>query len=296
MGLITEQARTERSCPAISRFKAHLREVRLAGQSYRLITLRADARVAFSTNYFHDTWHIVSDQFGSRLLARLVWGLAFQRQQRTAVLIHGQHLQPTPFEAERSDPFLLLPAHLTSADPDAFRDLKTRLKNLGPPTRTIRWQTFGLDLALQAEREERERALDGWRCTSCKDNEHLSQEERMGRCGGLIYYSAPPRILRQQALRIHSLRTKTGKYLHEMDYHDLAEARERKGGFPDGEVQIFWDYRERVAAAVEARKELTPYPNQPILDESLQERISRRRDAIRRRKKKCRKRQNVSRA
>jgi hypothetical protein len=64
----------------MSRLKMHLRLLRLGGDTYRVVTLRPSTRVGFSTNFYHQTWHIVSSQRGSRLLARLLWGLSFQRQ------------------------------------------------------------------------------------------------------------------------------------------------------------------------------------------------------------------------
>jgi hypothetical protein len=138
-----------------SRLKVHLRLLRLGGRTLRVVTLRPGTRAAFSTNYFHSTWHVVTDLDGSRLLARLLWGLSYQSQPGTLVLVHGQHLRPTPFEAERSDPFLLAPAGLTSLDSKALRRLKALLPHLGRPTMTVRWLTFGLDLALRDRHDEK---------------------------------------------------------------------------------------------------------------------------------------------
>ena len=50
-------------------------------------------------------------------------------------------------------------------------------------------------------------------------------------------------------------------------------------------MQIFADYQDRVAAATEARHELLAYPKTPILDETVQEVVSRRRDQIKARRK-----------
>jgi hypothetical protein len=111
----------------------------------------------------------------------------------------------------------------------------------------------------------------------------------MGRCGGLIYYAAPPPILRLQALVLHGLRVRRGNYLTEMNYHYLAEKSSRHS-WADGEVQIFADDRDRVAAAVEARREVLSQPNEPVLSEVVQEAISRHRDRIMVRKMRCRKR------
>src|SRR5262249_19364242 len=155
---------------------------------------------------------------------------------------------PTPFEAERSDPFLLAPAGLTPLDPAALRALKGQLGCLRPPTKTIRWQTFGLDAALRAMRESpspsrAEASRLRWRATR-----HLWAQERMQRLGGFICYSAPGPVLRCQALRIHGLRVGGRGATADMDYHYLADGA-GAAAWCDGEVQIFADYHDRVAAA-----------------------------------------------
>jgi hypothetical protein len=63
-----------------------------------------------------------------------------------------------------------------------------------------------------------------------------------------------------------------------MDYHFLAE-RTARHAWADGEVQVFADYDDRVAA-VTARRELVSNPKVSVLSETLQEEISRRRDRI----------------
>lgn len=148
MDIVPRPLETTSRPRAESRLKLHLRLLTISGATYRAVTLRPSTEVAFSTNFFHQAWHIVTGQQGSRLLARLFWGLAFQRQPGTLVLVHGKHLLPTPFDAERSNPFLIVPTGLTDTDPDRHRCLKRRLLHLGPPSTTVRWQTFGLDVAL----------------------------------------------------------------------------------------------------------------------------------------------------
>ena len=75
--------------------KFHLREVRAGGRLYCVVTPRPGADVRFSTNNFHDTWHVVTDAAGARMFARLLWGLAYQRQPGTVALLHGEFLRPT---------------------------------------------------------------------------------------------------------------------------------------------------------------------------------------------------------
>jgi hypothetical protein len=263
-------------CP----LKLHLRVRAVGGYAYRVLTLRPGTTTAFSTNFFHQTWHIVSSPRGSRLLARLLWGLSYERHPGTVLVVHGEHLLPTPFEAERSDPFLLAPAGLTRLDPGALRLLKGRLSRFGPPDKTVRWQTFGLDRALETRRDGQETRsrLEG-ECEQVWRRRPLWYHERMERRGGFICYTAPPPLLRLQALRVHGLRVSRRNPAGGMDCHFLAGSR-AYGGWADGEVQIFGDYMDRVAAAVEARRELQVPPNQPVLSETVQELISRRRDRI----------------
>lgn len=120
--------------------KLHRHSVMLDGRSYTIITLRADVDVRFSTNRFHETWHVLSDEPGAKMLARLLWGLAYQRQPGTLVLIDRAHLDPNPFDAEPADPIVLLPSHLTVLTRQAARALRRR-----PPTTpdgTVRWRTM----------------------------------------------------------------------------------------------------------------------------------------------------------
>jgi hypothetical protein len=263
-----------------SRLKMHLRLLTIDGYTYRIVTLRPGTEIVFSTNYFHQTWHIVTSKRGSQLLARLLWGISYVRHPGTLCLIHGNHLAPTPFEAERSDPFIIIPAGLTPLDPCAFRILKSRLPRLGPPTKTIRWQTFGLDVALQSRHDSHSPTAIETRQLRWKTNHDLWKQERMDRLGGFICYSAPAPILREQALMIHRLRAGKANYSSEMDYHFLAESSSKDSWFGDGEVQIFADYMDRVGAAQEARQALVEYPNQVFTCETTQEYISRQRDHI----------------
>jgi hypothetical protein len=282
MGIITEPSSATLRPGRDARLKMHLRLLNLAGITYRVVTLRPAAKVSFSTNFFHDTWHIITSQWGAQLLARLLWGLSFQRRPGTLLLVHGDHLLPTPFEGDRSVPFLVAPANLTRLDPAALRTLKTCQSRLGPPACTIRWHTFGLDLALE------QGVLPEAEKLHLPANWQPWQQERMERRGGFICYTAPPPILRAQAMRVHDLRVRQGSYACEMDYHFLAEATSRGSGYADGEGQIFLEYLNLVAAAVQARGALVPNQNQPTIPEAVQAAIVQRRDHIVRRRRAAR--------
>jgi hypothetical protein len=252
---------------ADARMKVHLRRLDLGGMTLHVITLRPATRTLFSTNYFHNTWHVVTDPAGAAVLARLLWGLAYQRRPNTVVLIHGPHLRPTPFEGDPSDPVLLVPARRTPLSARLFGRLRDRLPRLGPPDGTIRWQTFGFDLArrdeaaarARLERELVERLGRDW----------WWDAERMGRIGRFVCYAAPPEVLRQRALDVAALAPDRSG----MDYLFLAHARQ----WADGEVQIFADYRLQLNAATRARQEVLADPHRPRDRDGFEDAVSARR-------------------
>ena len=79
----------------VDRLKLHRRQLRLDGRQYTVVTLRPGTDARFSTNHFHDTWDVLSDWHGARLLGRLLWGLAYQRVPSTLVLVDGPSWIPT---------------------------------------------------------------------------------------------------------------------------------------------------------------------------------------------------------
>jgi len=221
----------------------HLRVFAIHGTTLRVVTLRPQTPVRFSTNYFHGTWHILAGRDGAVVLGRLLWGLAFQRQPGTLVLIDRAHLVPTPFEADPPDPVLLVPDGLTRVDVDLLRALARRLRRApGPPT-TIRWHTFGMPAALAAP----PRASVPWRDA---ETAALRSRERMSRRAGFICYTAPPPILRAHALAIY--RAHAGG----ATYHPLAEHDHRRGWGYDGELQLIPSFAADVSTAIVARREL----------------------------------------
>jgi hypothetical protein len=218
--------------------KVHLRRFDLHGRTLRIVTLRPQTAVRFSNNYFHDTWHVLAGDDGVLLLGHLLWGLAFQRQPGTAVLIDHPHLVPTPFEADPPDPLLLVPAGLTSLDDDALRALRLRLRRApGAPT-TIRWHSFGLPRALAAQRVRLRHRDPLWRL------------ERMSRRAGFVCYTAPPEILRERAVSI------AGMHLRGPDYQPLAEHDAHWCYGYDGEIQLIPGFADLVSAARVARREV----------------------------------------
>ena len=215
--------------------KLHLRTIRLRDVTMRVVSLRPQTRVHFSTNYYHDTWHVLAGSDGAAVFGRLLWGLAFQRHRDTVVLIDRPHLVPTPFEADPPDPILIVSSALTRVDDDALREMKRRLHRA--PTTTIRWTTFGM-----AE------ALDSY--PPHNQINPLLGLERMSRRAGFICYTAPPAVLRFRAATVHGMQGGEG-------YLPLAEGR--PASHPsDGEFQLIPHFEDMVSAARVARREVMP--------------------------------------
>ncbi len=232
--------------------KVHLRVVAVGGSTYRVVSLRSATGARFSTNYFHDTWHIVTGGAGAAVLGRLLWGLAFQRQPGTLVLIDAPHLVTTPFEGDRPDPIVIVPAGLTRFDADHLRAVRRRLQ-AGAASTTIRWHTFGLPAGLDALADRpghRQAELRAGRA-----------REQMHRRAGMICLTAPPAILRDHGAGIYAMRRATSEC-----YHPLAEGPWWRRWAPQGEVQVFPRFDDDVAAAAVARRELLGDDARPLTD------------------------------
>jgi hypothetical protein len=227
--------------------KVHLRVLDLHRTTLRVVTLRPQTAVRFSSNYFHDTWHILAGTDGAVLLGRLLWGLAFQRQPGTVFLIDAPHLVPTPFEADPPDPILLVPDGLTQVSDDVLRALKLRLRRAPGALSTIRWHTFGMTAALAEDGAWH----DLWRAPWRDPNRRvLWARERMSRRAGFICYTAPAVVLRAHALGIYRMRH------HLTGYYPLAEHGTRNRWGYDGEFQLIPGFLDEVSAARVARREL----------------------------------------
>ncbi|MBK9035850.1 MAG: hypothetical protein IPL61_32145 [Myxococcales bacterium] len=241
--------------------KVHLRLVAVGGVTYRVVSPRPATVARWSTNYFHDTWHILTGGAGALVLGRLLWGLAFQRQPDTLVVIDRPHLTPTPFEADQADPIALIPAGLTAFDVDRLTVVRRRLAGVAPTT--IRWHTFGLPQALAAPRGPR-------------FDPHAAQRgrEQMARRAGMVCYTAPPAILREAAVDVYRQRG-----CADMTYVPLAEG-DRRQWQPAGEVQVFGRFDDEVAAAVVARREVVAAPARPLSDQAVRHAVWARRDDV----------------
>jgi hypothetical protein len=223
--------------------KVHLRVVEpLPGRVLRVVTLRPQTSVVFSTNHFHDTWHLLTDGAGAAILGRLMFGLAYQRKPGTVVLIAPPHLVPTPFEGDPADPILLVPDGLTSIDAELLRALRVRLRRVPMSPTTIRWHTFGMPAAIADD--------ERWYRMPRAERDRLERREKMSKIGGYICYTAPQEILKDTGLAIYRHRDDTSS-----SYTPLATGHSSYWQM-DGEFQTIMRMRDKVSAAVVARRDV----------------------------------------
>jgi hypothetical protein len=244
--------------------KVHLRVFEVHRTTLRVVTLRPQTGVRFTSNYFHDTWHIVGGPDAASILGRLLWGLAFQKQPGTLVMIDHAHLVPTPFEADPADPILLVPEQLTRVDVDVLRALKLRLRRSPGPVKTIRWHTFGMAAALADDRPAYRRR---------SGTNLLESRERMSRRAGFVCFTAPAELLRSHALGIANMGGD--------GYHPMAVQRGPHWHY-DGEFQVVDDFYRDVSAAKVARREVLG-DDRPIASDDERWAIYRQKDRVLRR-------------
>ncbi len=114
---------------------------RLDGRAFTVLTLRPSTECRYATNYFHQTWHVRTDPAGARLVGRLCWLLAFQRQQSTIVALDHPFLVPNPFDADKSSPIAIANADLAPLNRTAITQLKRFLAQRKPSEGTVRLST-----------------------------------------------------------------------------------------------------------------------------------------------------------
>ncbi|MFE6919714.1 TfoX/Sxy family DNA transformation protein [Nocardia sp. NPDC057663] len=231
--------------------KLHRYTVRGVRGVRTVIVPRPGTHARFSTNRFHETWHVLSDDHGAKLLSRLLWGLSYQSRPGTVILIDREFLVPTPFDADPADPIVLVPGWHTRFDDQAATGLKQRVWE-GDSAGTVRWRTFGLDRTVE------QGALVAW----CAQHRY----RRVGgditrRRGMLVLTPRTPddcRVWAVDAARLDSARYGTDHvYLDEW----------RRGH--NGEIQIFRAFRPMVGVARQARSRVLARAEIPASPDAL---------------------------
>ena len=254
--------------------KLHRHSVRWSGRAHTVITLRPGTRVRFSTNRFHETWHVLSDDRGAQLLARLLWGLSYQARPGTIMLIDKRFLAPTPFDADPADPVVLIPGWCTPFGDQAARQLKRALP-LSNSEGTVRWHTSGLDRTLEpgaSQTRWNRRHRDGRNGRNGRDGRDVEGNVRR-RQGLLVLEPRTPDDARAWALLAAGLdTTRFGT--------DHTYLGPWNGGY-DGEIQIFRRFRPMVAVADRARAQVLSRLDAPADPAALRARVWREAEHVR---------------
>lgn len=229
--------------------KLHRRHVDLDGRPFTVLTLRPSTACRYATNYFHETWHVLTDVAGARLLGRVCWSLAFQRRPGTIVVIDQPLLVPNPFDADASSPIVIANADRAPLNRRAIGQLKSFLAQRKPSDGSVRLATSGLDRLLLGNPSDDLFAQH--RATGVWWNDH--QRRRWAdRVNGLVVLAAPPPVLQWWAVDLSQVGTRCYRG---SDYRTLEHPATRHG---EGEVQVFEHFVSMVAEATATRQRLFP--------------------------------------
>ena len=232
------------------RLKVHRRSVRLDRLEYTILSPRPTEDARFATNSLHQTWHVITSEGGAALLARLCWAMAFQRRERTIVLIDSPLFVPTPFDADQSSPIVVVNTDLGGFSRSAVEDLRAQLPLSAASDGTVVLQTRGLDQALENTTEFRNRNQEAQ-----LQNEHQKRRWIDG-SNGLVIIAAPPSVLRTWGVDLSGLgsSSRDGVSVEHMDYPAKV-----------GEVQVLHDFDALLATAQAARTPVghASYESQP---------------------------------
>jgi len=234
------------------RLKVHRRSLSINGLRSTVLSPRPSEPARFATNRSHGAWHVLTDVAGAHLLARLCWAMAYQRHERTVVVVDPPLLVPNPFDADPSAPIVIVNNDLGPLSSDAATDLQSQLPLTTPSEGTVVLQTRGLDLALDdpAAFAERDEQASG-------PNDDRTRRWIEG-ANGLVVIAAPPPVLRAWGVKLWGLgQSLTGGT--SWSYLDLPNQ--------DGEVHVFDDLADQVGHAVALRELLFPDRSRQALAE-----------------------------
>jgi hypothetical protein len=243
-----------------SEVKLHRRELMLDRKQFTVLSPRPTTPHRFATNFYHETWHVLSDAAGAHLLGRMCWSMAYQRNPNTIMVIDYPLLVSNPFDADQSMPIVLSNRDLGGLSALALGQLKHQLPFTSPSRGTVRLTSPGLDrlLAGQGDLGRAQQESGEWW--------NKQQHKGVTDCvKGMVVFAAHPPMLQWWALHLSGLGEKgySGS-----DYASLNWSPEsnRPGG--TGEVQVFERFTTMVSQAREARNRVYPYTsNRELLPE-----------------------------
>jgi hypothetical protein len=169
--------------------------------------------------------------------------MAFQRRERTIIVIDSPLIVPTPFDADLSSPIVIVNNDLGAFSRAAVKDLLAQLPLSTAPDGTVVLQTRGLDQALENTAEFRDRNQEAQ-----LHNQHQKRRWIDG-SNGLVIVAAPPPVLRTWGVDLSGLGTWSheGRSWEYLDYPAKV-----------GEVQVLDDFDSMLATAQAARTRAFP--------------------------------------
>ena len=226
-----------------NRLKVHRRELVLGDSRYTVLSPRPSTMSRFATNRFHETWHVLADLEGAHLLAQLCWAMAYQRHDRTVVVVDPPLLVPNPFDADPSSPIVIVNTDLGPFPRDAASSLRQALPFRTPSSGTVVLQTRGLDAALE------DPATFAQGPDQAKWRDPHRKRRWIEGSAGLVILAAPAPVLKTWGVDLSQLggRMYEGSSHSELDYPAN-----------DGEVQVFDGFSSHVERAVTLRSQLFP--------------------------------------
>jgi hypothetical protein len=229
--------------PQSNRLKVHRRVLVLDGSQYTILSPRPRTETRFATNRFHDTWHVLTDLEGAHLLARLCWAMAYQRHDRTVVVIDQRFMVSNPFDADPSSQIVIVTTDLGPFPRDGASSLRQALPFRIPSSGTVVLQTRGLDLALE----------NPGAFAQAPGQARWSDPHRKRRwiegSAGLVILAAPGPVLKTWGVEVSQL----GNWMYDgSSYSELDYPKN------DGEVQVFDGFNSLVERAITLRTRLFP--------------------------------------
>ncbi len=180
-----------------SSIRLHRRSVYLDAGMWTLLTPRPGDPHRFSTGVVGDSVQVLGSVASMEFLAHALWALAFQHNERTALLFDLPVMVPNPDTGESSRPVVWVNADLGSPSPEMLDGLRGHLPLASESDGTLKLRTTGLDRALTnpesfAAKERDEPDVPAW---SADD-----WDTWVTRQAGLVTATMPPSALRAYAV------------------------------------------------------------------------------------------------
>ncbi|MFE3456402.1 hypothetical protein ACFXKD_02580 [Nocardiopsis aegyptia] len=244
------------------RLRLHRRTIGHHGRHFTVVSPRPTDPWRFGVRVDECTM-ITSDVAGTRVLARLLWGLSYQRRPDTVLLIDSPHLVPNPWDGLPSPPVAFVPVPLSTVDASAVRRIRRHRPSRRPSEGGLTWNTHGYPAALAADTARRRDMWEGrW------EVEHAWTEPvngpRVRTFGDFVTISGDRRALRRWALDVGGL----GRFWH----------ADQSCAEPDSDfafdVHAIRHFHRQVSIATRARSEVMGAADAPADPRLLSERIA----------------------